>query len=479
MGLRDNAKTGLLWSSFGTFGNGLISLIVTMVLSRLLLPEDFALIALLNVFISLSNVIVDSGFSQAVVRDDNPTKKDLSSVFFLNLLLAGALYLILFFVAPIISKFYDDNNLTLYSRVVFLVILFNALIVIQVASLKRALDFKSIEKASVYGSFIAGTISIVLAFLGVGIWALISNMVLMPLFRCLFIWIFSSWRPSSHLSILSLKKYFSFGIFLTLQSAIDIIVSNLNTILIGKVYSKRDLGYYSQGVKLDSYIVAPLNSVLNKVVFPITAKVKNDSITLKEAYSQISSILLCVIVPILLFVSVNAENTIIVLFGEKWRAAGVYLQLHCILNLFQIIQTVFYNAILVKGKTKILFYFTIIKEVLRIVAILLTMRISVYAMVIGYTISGIIGSCLYIGLGLRCVDYSFLSFIKDNSKTLIATFLSLILTTLIIHCSLEWNLYFAFAVQLLTMFLAYILINLIVKNKNFKECTKLILSFIK
>ena len=182
-------------------GNGFMSFLVTMILARILMPYHFALVELLLIFLAISNVIVDSGFSQAIIRDDNPSEKDLSSVFYFNIVLSFTIYICLFFAAPYISDYFDAPELKLLSRVVFLVIIFNSFSIIQNATLNRNLNFAAVNKSSVIGSFLAGGISIIMAFTGFGIWALVANMVLLPFFRSIILWNHSKWRPIKSFSI--------------------------------------------------------------------------------------------------------------------------------------------------------------------------------------------------------------------------------------------------------------------------------------
>ena len=473
MGLKAKAFSGFLWSSAGTLGNGLVNLLVTIVLARMLTPEDFALIALLTVFVTVSNVLVDSGFSQAIIRDDNPSEQDLSSVFMFNMALAICLYVILFAVSPYIAAFYDSLELTTLSRIVFLVIIFNALSLIQNACLKRNLDFAKVEKSSVLGALCAGVLSIIMVFFGGGIWSLVANMVLMPLFRSIFLWTFSKWRPKLIFSFLSIRKYLDFSIFLTIQSLVDIVVTNLNTLFIGKVYSKNDLGYYSQAGKLDSYIVTPLGAVLDKVVYPIFVKLKSNQYKLKEAYRQMMELLLFVTLPVMLFVAVYAENTIIFFFGEQWRESSIYLQLLSIMSLFQIMHKVFINIVIVKGDTKTMLVFAIIKQALRVLALMLTIHISVKAMVLGFVISGIIGSILYIGLGMYYLRYNLKEFFWGNYKTFMATFLAMISVQFL--GNIFSSIYAGFILQCFLMLIIYLFLNILQKN----ESACLILSLLK
>ncbi len=465
MSLKKTVLNGFIWSSIGTLGNGLVSFLVTIILARILTPSDFALIALLTVFISVSNVIVDSGFSQAIIRDDNPSDVDLSSIFIFNMIISTILYSILFILAPYISLFYQTPDLELLSKIVFLVIIFNALIVIQNALLKRELNFVLVEKISVLGSFFAGVVSVIMAFTGFGVWALVANMVLMPFCRGILLWKYSKWRPKIIFSFKSLKRYLSFGIFLMFQGLIDVFVTNLNTLFIGKIYTKNDLGYYSQGGKLDSYIVTPLNAVIDKVVYPIFSRIKNDDLQLKDGYRKMLGMLLCIILPTMFFVSLYAENIVVVLFGKQWIEAGNYLQLISILGLFQLIHKVSISFIMIKGKTNTMFFIALIKQSLRVVALFLTINISVYSMVLGFVISGIIGSLLYIYLSMHYVQCSFFEIMHDNFKTLFSTFFSIIILIALVdftqHDIESINLIF----QGLLYFCIYMSLNFLLKNK--------------
>ena len=279
------------------------------------------------------------------------------------------------------------------------------------------------------------------------------------------LWKYSKWRPKIIFSFKSLKRYLSFGIFLMFQGLIDVFVTNLNTLFIGKIYTKNDLGYYSQGGKLDSYIVTPLNAVIDKVVYPIFSRIKNDDLQLKDGYRKMLGMLLCIILPTMFFVSLYAENIVVVLFGKQWIEAGNYLQLISILGLFQLIHKVSISFIMIKGKTNTMFFIALIKQSLRVVALVLTINISVYSMVLGFVISGIIGSLLYIYLSMHYVQCSFFEIMHDNFKTLFSTFFSIIILIALVdftqHDIESINLIF----QGLLYFCIYMSLNFLLKNK--------------
>lgn len=474
MGLKQKTVSGFIWTSAGTLGNGLVTFIVTIILTRILLPQDFALIELLAIFVAVSNLIVDSGFSQAIIRDDNPSEKDLSSVFYFNIVLSTTFYILLYFAAPYISYYFDAPELTILSRVVFLVIIFNSFSIIQNATLNRNLNFAAVNKSSVIGSFLAGGISIIMAFTGFGIWSLVANMVLLPFFRSIFLWNQSNWRPKKMFSFVSIKKYFVFGGFLMLQGVIDTIVTNITSLIIGKVYTKSDLGYYSQGGKLNGYIVNPLSLIISKVTYPILSKIKNEEKRLKDVYSKVMGLVIFVLLPFSIFLYVNSENTIVFLFGEKWRPAAVYLSLFAVFGMFSTLQKICMNIIMVKGKTKTLFYFAIIKQSVRLAVIIALIPLGVLAIASANVFTSVIASIFYIGLGMYYLNYSVKEFIKDIYKTLI----SAILLTAFLSGSLfvlqDSNIYITIFIQIIIMLVVYIGSSILFKNEYINEINKML-----
>ncbi|MGQ1909305.1 lipopolysaccharide biosynthesis protein [Marinifilum sp. RC60d5] len=476
--LRKESLKGLFWMSLGKVGTGLTSLLVTMVLARILIPEDFALIELLIIFIAVSNVFIDSGFSQAIIRDDNPSQTDLSSVFYLNLGVSIVIYIGLFFTAPLIADFFHAPQLVTLSRVTFLVIIFNSLIIIQNAKLVREFKFPIVSKCAVIGMIGAGVTALILALLGFGVWALAANMIIQPLFKAIALWYFAKWKPSLVFSFQPIKKYFSFGGFLLMQGLLDAIVTNISSMFIGKMYTKKDLGYYSQGRKLDGYIVSPFVSVLEQVTYPITSKLKNDQDKLRESYIEIFQIVIFIFLPTSLFVIFHGDLVVTCLFGDKWIAAGIYLSISSVFDIFFPLQKLATNIIMVKGKTKIMFYLAIVKQVVRLITVVVLAQVSVLALAVGFTVSGIFGGSLYIGFAFKLIKYNIVDFIIDQSKTIIISFASIFIVVWI-GTSLEFNKYILLVICGLLMIFCYLSLSIVFKSKGIKSVKKIILSIMK
>lgn len=479
MGLKQKTFTGFVWTSAGTLGNGIISLIVTMIMSRILTPKDFALIALLNVFLAISNVLVDSGFSQAIIRDDNPSDKDLSSVFYFNILLSLIIYAVLYLLAPKISVFYKAPELTSLSRAIFFVIIFNSFSLIQNATLNRNLNFGALNKSSVLGSLFAGIISIVMAFTDFGIWALIANSVFLPFFRSILLWYYSKWRPIKCFSISSIKRYLGFGGFLMIQGLLDTIVTNLTSLIMGRVYTKNDLAYYSQGGKLNSYIVTPLSSIMSRVTYPIFATIKNEHDRLKKGYIKILGLTIYITLPITLFILFNAEDTMVFFFGRQWIKSGIYFQLFSVFGFFYLIQKVCMNIVMVKGKTKTMLFIAIIKHSIRLIAILATLKISVLALASANIITSVIASSMYIGLGMYYLKYNLKQFFLDNYKTFITAFVSIILMYFVGFLFIDLNLFCTLLINGLVLLSSYLLISKTFKIIYLQELVSVVTPLIK
>lgn len=477
-GLRKESIQGFFWMSLGKIGTGFTSLLVTMILARLLVPEDFAIIELLIIFIAISNIFIDSGFSQAIIRDDDPSQKDLSSVFYFNLFISLIVYLILYIGAPYLADFFHSSKLILLSRFAFLVIIFNSLIIIQNAKLVREFKFKIVSKCAVIGMVGAGLISVTLAVLGFGVWAIAANIVMQPLLKACSLWIFSNWRPSIYFSFKVIKKYLSFSFFLLLQGLMDSIITNINSLIIGKIYTKQDLGFYSQGRKLDGYIVSPFVMVLEQVTYSITSKIKNEDERLRLSYKQIFKIILFVFMPVSFFVILNGDLIVSVLFGDKWISAGIYLSISSIFDLFFPIQKLCTNIIMVKGETKKMFYFAIVKQFTRLIVVIALAKTSVLALALGFTLSGIFGGLLYIILGFKLINYTFLEFFKDQTKTIVASSLSLLLTFVFLYCS-SYNKYISVTLSTIIMIFSYFIFSTILRNDSLLAIKNIILNKIK
>lgn len=478
MSLRDSAVKGVLWTGIGTVGAGLLNFILTMILARVLSPSDYGLLELLAIFTILSDCFIDSGFSQAVIKDQNASQTDLSSVFFFNLTIALVLYAGLFFAAPLIANFYHEPSLIKLSRFVFLVIIFHSCSIIQNAIFSRNLQFRPQAIASIAAIIIAGTTAGIMAFKGFGVWALATNMVLFAFLKMVFFWLFSSWRPSMVVSFQSIKKYFKFGVNLLVQGLVDKFVTNLESLMIGRVYTKTDLGYFSQARKLDSYITQTSTSVIQKVTYPILAKLGDNVSQLKNGYKRVLGITMFAMVPILFFVAASADNMLFVFFGPQWGASVPYLRLWSVCGLLVSFHSIFINIFLVTNNTKKLLHLSLIKQGVRLVIIIALIKVSVLALMYGIVGVSLFSAFLYCYFGGKLIEYKVIEVIKDLFPTLISAFLGAIVVYVIGLLLSLYNHYLIFALQVVVMTVIVFFGACITKNQSYFEVKDIIISMI-
>jgi O-antigen/teichoic acid export membrane protein len=477
MSLRDKAANGTVWTSIGIIGGGVLYFILTMILARILTPADFGLVQLLSVFTIITESIIDSGFGQAVIKDKNATRIDLSSVFFFNVIIAIALYTILFFAAPLIASFYQEPKLVPLSRFVFLTIIFYSCSIIQDANFDRTLNFRPQAIATVLSIVISGGVALYLAFHGEGVWSLATYLVLYAFLRMLLLWLFSSWKPVFKISIDSIKRYFRFGINLLVQGLIDKIVSNLESLFIGKIYTKTDLGYVSQGQKADSYIAQKATGVIKKVSYPILAHLNSDSGDIKTGYRRVLKITMYFLMPLMFFTIASADNLLCSLFGSQWLPSTPYMRLASVSGLSVSFYSIFINVFYVKDKTRQFLYISIIRQVLRVAVLLLLVRKGIVVLLCGTTAVSLFSALMYSFFGGRLIKYSLKEIIIDLWKTFApALFASICIYTLPFYVGIS-NRFLLCMIQLILMVVVYVPSTRFLKNPAFFEAVSIIKPF--
>lgn len=359
--LRQQTASGMIWSSIQRFGSMGITFITNLFLARLLSPEDFGSIGILMVFIAISGVFIDSGFGAALIQKKNPTNNDYSTIFYLNLLISVVLFLVLYFCAPAISRFYQIPALCDLLRVLGIILFFNSFSIIQDNQLRKQLKFKKLSIVSVSSAILGGVFGIATAYLGFGVWSLVINTLVGGFSRGLLLWILSKWRPLWVFSIQSLKGLFSFGSFILANSLLVTLRNNIFAVVIGKLFSARDLGYYTQSQRLIDVSSTSFSSIIGQVTFPIFSKIQDNSEQLKNAQQKIIKLLAFVSFPIIILLIVIANALIIFLFSDKWAESVVYFQILCFGSLALSLHDINSNLINALGNSKLFFKWSIVK----------------------------------------------------------------------------------------------------------------------
>lgn len=331
---KKQALTGIFWNGTESFFLQLIQLFVSMILARLLTPVDFGLIALISVFIAVTDTIAAGGFRSTIVMRPHLAEIDFSTAFVYNLAVAAVLYLAMFFSAPLIASFYDEPKLIELLRVLALVNLIHAGYFVQDALLQRRMRFKFLAQRNILAALISGAVAIGLAFFGFGVWALVSLTLTRALVINVYLWSHSVWKFSLDFSWESFKKNFGFGYRMMLTHLSGVLFANLNNLLIGKFYTKADLGYYYQARKLKNIPVNSATAILTKTASPLLAKYQEDLTELHKTYFHITRIAALCIIPIVLMLFVVSRDLVTVLFTKKWLESVVIFRIIIIAGLF-------------------------------------------------------------------------------------------------------------------------------------------------
>lgn len=415
--MQDNLKkktvVGMVWSTFQRFGKMGIAFIANLVMARLLTPDDYGAIGILMVFIALSAVFIDAGFGNALIQKTNPTKEDFSTIFYFNLIISGVIFLILYIAAPSIAKFYKMDLLCDLLRVLSLVLVLNALSLIQDCRLRKEMNFKILSIATIISASLGAGAGIYTAIIGMGVWSLVIYNIVEAASRTVFLWAMCRWWPSLCFSWNSLKQLFRYGSFLLANSLLFTLRRNAITIFMGKLYQASDLGHYSQAKKLEEVPVTAIQTVIGQVSFPMFASVKDNIQQLKVAQKKGNVLLAFLCVPLMCLSLVLAHDLIIGLFTEKWAAAIPYFQVLCICGIFVSLQEVNANVITALGYSGLYFKWSIVKTILLFVLLYAGSFIGIYGMLLAWCIQNLLAYVINAVLSGKFTSYNLWQQTKD------------------------------------------------------------------
>ena len=305
--LKKRAVNGVAWSAVERFSVQGLQFIMGLVLARLLLPSDYGLVGMLAIFLAISQTLVDSGFSSALIQKKNRNETDYSTAFFFNIGVGLFFYLILFFTAPLIADFYKISELSSLTKVIGINVFITSLAIVQRAKLTIKLDFKTQAKASLASIFIGGCVGIAMAYKGYGVWALVVQSLLRNGLNTLFLWLLSKWTPKVVFSKASFKELFSFGSKLLGAGLLDTIYRNIYLIIIGKIFSARELGFYTRAKQFQQLPSENITGIIQRVTFPVLSSIQDDDEKLLKAYRTFIKLSVFVVFPLMIGLAIVAE----------------------------------------------------------------------------------------------------------------------------------------------------------------------------
>lgn len=351
-----------------------ISFVLQLILARLLMPEEYGLIALVTVLITICDVFVTYGFGNALIANKNSDSLDFSTCFYFCVALAGVLYLIIFTSAPFIAKFYKNALLTPVIRVMGLRIPLAAVNSVQHAYVSKHLRFKKFFYATLIGTIVSGVIAVVMAYKGFGVWALVEQYLGNSFIDTVCLWIIVGWRPTREFSFERLKAIYSYGWKILVVGLIDTVYSRLRTLLIGRVYSSQDLAYYNRGYSFPSFGMRLIEPTVNSVLFPVLSRCNDNQAEMRKITRRVLQVSTYIISPIMIGLIITAEPLVSVLLTKKWLPCVAYLQIGCVANLFRCPQFINNCVIKASGKSGLLLKLDILKKSIGLIILLFCVK---------------------------------------------------------------------------------------------------------
>lgn len=411
--LKQKTVKGTAWSFVDTFSSQGITFVVGLVLARLLTPEEYGLIGIIAIFIAVFNSIVDSGFSNALIRKTDAKDIDYNTVFITNLGLSVLLFVAMYLAAPAIASFFNQPQLEPLSKVMASVVIINAFAIIQRTILVKKIDFKTQTKVSLISSITSGVIGIVMAFTGFGVWALVGQQISRQLLNTIFLWVFAKWFPSLQFSIQSFRELFGFGWKLLASGLIDTVWREIYQVVIGKYYSAASLGQYTRAHQFGSIFSSNLNSVVQRVSYPVLSSIQDDKERLKSAYKRVIKTTMLITFILMLGLAAVARPMILVLVGEQWLPCVPFLQIICFSMMLYPLHALNLNMLQVQGRSDLFLRLEIIKKVIAIGPLMLGIFIDIYWMLIGSVFTGLIAYYLNAYYSGPFLKYSIWEQVKD------------------------------------------------------------------
>jgi teichuronic acid exporter len=411
--IKNQSMHGMFWNALEYVSVQGGQFLITLVLARLLLPRDFGSIGMLAIFIAISQTFIDSGMGMALIQKKDRSELDFSTVFIYNLGVSLGIYLILFLAAPAIAAFYNLPQLALLSRVLTLSILINALSLVQNTRLTIQLNFQKIAKINVIAVLVSGALAIYSAYQGLGVWALVVQSLSRSFTSMLLLWYFGKWKPNFQFSKASFHQLFGFSSKVLGVGIAGTVFANIYKVIIGKAYTARALGFYSQGFQLAEMSSGSVTNILQKVSFPILSNVQDDLPKFVAVFQRYLRMAAFVNFPLMVLLSMLAEPFVIVFLTDKWLPIVPLLQWLCFARLLYPI-TVLNNVVLnAKGRSDLFLKVDLAKWPVTILALLITIPLGLEAVVIGHVITSFIGFLMNSYMAGKLFKYGAMGQLKD------------------------------------------------------------------
>lgn len=424
--LKDKTVKGVAWSGIDNVAHFGVSFIVSIVLARLLSPDDYGLLGIITIFTAVCQTLINGGFTSALIRKKDATEDDYNTVFIVNFVMSLSLYVLIFVCSPLIAEFFRREELIALTRVSSFGMIIGALAMVQQTRLTKRIDFKTQTKITITTSVTSGIIGIIMALTGFGVWALVVQVLMTQSLRTVLLWLANKWIPKLRFSSESFHELFGFGWKMMISGLIDTVWKELYQVVVGKFYSPATLGQYTRAKQFSTLFSSNLTSVIQRVTYPVLSNIQDDKERMVAAYRKIIKITMFVTAISMFFLGAISEPLLYCLIGPKWHEAAVYLPLICITGSTYPLHAINLNMLQVQGRSDLFLGLEIVKKIIGIAPLSVCVFYGILPMLYTSILTTIIAYFLNSYYSGKLIGYSSWMQIKDIAPSYgLATLLAL------------------------------------------------------
>lgn len=453
--------TAAIWSFVERLSSQVVSFGIGIILARLLDPYDYGVIGLTAIFIALSNVFIDAGFANALIRNQHRTEKDLSTAFYFNVVIGVLVYSLLWTSTPLIANWFKEPLLIPLLKIVGLNVVLNSLCIVQTAILTAKLNIRLQTIINLSAQIPAGVIAVLMAYRGMGVYSLAMQTVLSSLIKVVLFWIFAKWFPKERFSKGAFLELWNFGSKLLGANLIGTLFNQIYTVIIGKYVGKKELGYFSKANGLCTNVDGVTSGIVQKVALPVLARYQGDEDELTKKFRTIIRLLVMMIAPMTAILCFSSDEIVILLWTEKWLYCSLLFKVLIVGIMFGPLGQMSLSLMQTVGKTSMILKLEMPKKVLYCIYIIIGFQYGVLGLAVAQVFINISGSLVNMWATKKILPYSYWGQIKDIVRYMILAFGIAAVVDKCVHCE---NLMLVFIVKTIIILLIYMLLLIVSRD---------------
>lgn len=469
--LKDKTIKGTMWSAIDNVAQFGVQFVVSIVLARLLSPDDYGLIGIITIFTTVCTAIISGGFSNALIRTKKPTEEDYNTAFICNLLMSILLYAIVFICSPLIADFFNRQELVALTRVSSFTMIIGALGIVQQTRLTKRIDFKTQTKITLIASILSGIVGIALALMDFGVWALVVQGIILQTLRTLLLWVFNRWVPAIRFSKESFHRLFGFGWKMMVSGVLDNLWKELYQLVVGKFYSPATLGQYTRAKQFSTMFSSNLTTVIQRVTYPVLSDIQDEKERMVAAYRKIIKTTMFLTFALMFALGAVSEPLLYCLIGPKWHEAATYLPLICLVGSLYPLHAINLNMLQVQGRSDLFLGLEIIKKIIGLAPLFIGAFVGIFPMLYTTVITSIISYFLNSYFSGKLLGYSSWMQIRDIAPSFAISMIMAVVVYLLKYLPISnWII---LPIQIVVGILVFFILCKITKIEEYKEVLNL------